>query len=345
MNLFFRYKFDHIIFWVLTVFFHGYTRVGLIESAGVSQFMLELVLRNSLLAVVIYSGLLVIIPRLGTGKKLPHTIFLLLSSIVFYVLVKNTHDLYLYKGVIGNTENTNFFQNTLYNSSIVLFYLAFATALHLSKEWSLQREQIRRIEIEKLNTELDYLKAQINPHFLFNSINTIYFQIDKQNASARETLNKFSDMLRYQLYECNGHEISVEKEVSYLKNYVELQRLRKDENYRIEFSCSQELINFKLPPLLLLPFVENAFKHVSHFSEKKNVIKILLSKTDNLFRLNVFNTKDSSQLASENGGIGLKNVKRRLELLYKDRYLLDVVNSIENFEVNLELKIESNSTL
>ena len=143
----------------------------------------------------------------------------------------------------------------------------------------------------------------------------------------------------------NGHEISVEKEVSYLKNYVELQRLRKDENYRIEFSCSQELINFKLPPLLLLPFVENAFKHVSHFSEKKNVIKILLSKTDNLFRLNVFNTKDSSQLASENGGVGLKNVKRRLELLYKDRYLLDVVNSIENFEVNLELKIESNSTL
>jgi two-component system, LytTR family, sensor kinase len=93
--------------------------------------------------------------------------------------------------------------------------------------------------------------------------------------------------------------------------------------------------------LLLVPFVENAFKHVSHFMDKKNIIKIELSKTGNLFRLSVFNTKDSAQQAAENGGIGLKNVKRRLELLYKDRYLLDVVDASEKFEVNLELRITS----
>src|SRR6185436_2346140 len=108
--------------------------------------------------------------------------------------------------------------------------------LQLSREWYMQRELIRRIEVEKLNTELDYLKAQMNPHFLFNSINTIFFQINKENTEARETLGKFSDMLRYQLYECNGPSIAVEKELAYLKNYVDLQKLRRDRKDVIEFT-------------------------------------------------------------------------------------------------------------
>jgi len=338
MDRFFRYKLDHVLFWVLTIFFHGYTRLILIYKVGAGQFILELVLRNTLLAIVIYVTLLVVIPRLTNGKILS-ALLILVGTLVFYVFAKNAHDVYLNGYVMGNLERTNFFYNTLYNISIVFFYLSFATALYLSKQWSLQRELIRKIEIEKLNTELEYLKAQINPHFLFNSLNTVYFQINKENREARETLSKFSDMLRYQLYECNGHEIPVEKEIGYLKNYVELQRLRKDENYSIEFTCADGLTNFTLPPLLLLPFVENAFKHVSHFSEKKNVINIELSKAGNFFRFSVFNTKDNTLQKAENGGIGLKNVKRRLELLYKDRYLLDVLDSHEKFEVNLELKL------
>lgn len=332
MDRFFRYKLDHVLFWGLTVFFHGYTRMGIISSAGFGHFIGELVVRNSLLALVIYMNLLVFIPQFANGKKALRTSFLLLCTIAFYVLVKNVHDAYLY----GSGSYT---QNTLYNSSIVLFYLAFATALYLSKQWSIQRELIRKIEIEKLNTELEYLKAQINPHFLFNSINTIYFQIDKQNTSARETLSKFSDMLRYQLYECNGHEIAVEKEISYLKNYVALQRLRKDEQYDIQFSHSSDLTNFALPPLLLLPFVENAFKHVSHFSDRKNVIHIEMSKVDSFFQFRVMNTKDNTLPKEATGGIGLKNVKRRLELSYRDKYLLDIQDTAENFTVNLQLHI------
>ena len=339
MNRFFKYRLDHILFWVLTVFFHAYTRLYYIGKLGFGQFVLEVALRNTLLAVVIYVTLLVVIPRLTSGKILP-AISILFGSLLFYVAAKNAHDVYLFGYVMDNPERKNFFYNTLYNSSIVLFYLAFVTALYLSKQWTQQRDLIRKIQLEKLNTELEYLKAQINPHFLFNSINTIYFQIDKQNASARETLSKFSDMLRYQLYECNGHEIPVEKEISYLKNYVELQRLRKDENYTIEFSSTEDMRNFALPPLLLVPFVENAFKHVSNFTDKKNVIKIDLGKSGNFFRFSVFNTKDNTQRPSENGGIGLKNVKRRLELSYQNKYLLDIQDTPENFTVNLELHIQ-----
>lgn len=339
MNRFFRYKLDHTLFWAFTIFFHGYTRVHLINQAGINQFMVEILVRNSLLALVIYTNLMVILPRFMETKKYVSGILLMMLVLGAYIVLMSFHDGYLYGVVLGDLSRKGIETHLFYNLSIVTFYFVFATTLHLSKQWYLQRELIRKIQLEKITTELDYLKAQINPHFLFNSINTIYFQIDKQNVAARETLNKFSEMLRYQLYECNGHEIAIEKEVSYLKNYVELQRLRKDENYVIEFSCDPGMKNFSLPPLLLISFIENAFKHVSHFTDKKNVIKIDLSRKGNFFRLNVLNSKEDSHSSSESGGIGLKNVKRRLELLYKDRYLLDVTASEEMFEVTLELKL------
>ncbi len=338
MERLFTYKIDHFIFWLLTVGFHAYTHSGLINQVGFGQFTLELVVRNGLLAAVIYSNLLIAIPILNSQKVIGKGLLIILVSVLFYIMLKNLHDVYLYGHVMNNSARQGFFHNTFYNFSIILFYLAFASTLYLSKQWYIQKELIRKIELEKLNTELEYLKAQINPHFLFNSLNTVFFQIDKQNTTARETLAKFSDMLRYQLYECNGKEIDVEKEIRYLKNYVALQRLRKDEHYEIRFSCSEALKNFTLPPLLLLPFVENAFKHVSHFSDKKNIIDIDVRKIEDLFHLKVFNTKDSKSI-STNGGIGLKNVQRRLELLYNDRYTLNITDQPECFNVQLNLKV------
>lgn len=333
-----KYKLDHLLFWTLTVFFHGYTRMSLIEKAGPEQFLLEVVLRNGLLACAVYITLLWGIPHLTKDRNPIAGLLFVLSSLLIYVLGKNAHDTYLYGYVIGDNTRHGFFQNSLYNISIVLFYLAFSSALHLSKQWYLQRQLIQKIELEKLNTELEYLRAQINPHFLFNAINTIYFQIDKQNLAARETLNKFSDMLRYQLYECSGNHVAIEKEIEYLANYVELQRLRKDENYTVEFNTGNDLTHFELPPLLLIPFVENAFKHVSNFSDQENVIKIHIERNSQRLRLSVYNTKDTEP-AQQTGGIGLKNVTRRLDLLYAERYKLETENNPEYFSVTLELPL------
>jgi two-component system LytT family sensor kinase len=333
----FRYKIDHILFWMLTVGFHALTKTGLAEQAGLNQFILEIVIRNGLLAAVIYFNLLIVIPVFLERKRYVVGALLVLSEITFYVLIKNYHDAFLIRNFTTDVA-PNFYRAFLYNGSIVVFYLVFSSTLHFTKQWYLQKELIRKIELEKLNTELEYLKAQINPHFLFNSLNTVFFQIDKQNALARETLSKFSDMLRYQLYECNGKEIPVEKEIRYLKNYVELQRLRKDENYDIRFSCADGLTNFTLSPLLLIPFVENAFKHVSHFSDRKNVIEIDVMKTGDQLQLKIFNTKDPRP-QTINGGIGLTNVKRRLELLYGGRHTLNVTETPDSFEVTLTLEI------
>jgi two-component system, LytTR family, sensor kinase len=338
MDRFWKYKLDHVIFWVATVCFHMFTRLPILVKAGGGPFVLEIVLRNGLLALIIYINLFVLIPRFAQQKKWLPYIFLLALDLAFYVVIKNAHDVLLYGTILKDGNRLYFSSNTFYNLSIAFFYMAFSVALQLSREWYGQRELIRKIEVEKLNTELEYLKAQINPHFLFNSINTIFFQIDKRNTAARETLSAFSEMLRYQLYECSGKEIPVEKEVLYLRNYIDLQRLRKDENYKIEFT-DNDLHGFSIAPLLLIPFVENAFKHVSHFSNG-NEIRIDVGRRDGIFWMNVFNTRDAHcQPIGECHGIGLKNVRRRLELVYKNRHRLQVNESPHGFTVNLELQL------
>jgi len=342
MNRFWKHRLDHIIFWGATVLFHMYTRFDLLSERGLDYFLVEIIVRNGLLAAVIYTNLNLLIPAFIKRQRVFAYFSLLALSLVAYALLKNAHDAFS-SGGDTDAWRQHFFQNTFYNLSIAVFYVAFSIALELSREWYLQREIIRQIEVEKLHTELAYLKAQINPHFLFNSINTIYFQIDKENSVARKMLSSFSDMLRYQLYECNGVEIPVEKEVIYLKNYVELQRMRKDENYAIDFESSADLHSFNIAPLLLIPFVENAFKHVSHF-KSGNRISVSLGTNAGRFFMHVFNTRDDSSNQKNDHGIGLRNVARRLELTYNGRHNLEIMEQPDSFEVKLTLQLLSLET-
>ncbi|HPH45543.1 MAG TPA: histidine kinase [Chryseolinea sp.] len=338
MNHFWKYKFDQIIFWIATVVFHMFTKSDFINTAGFDQFALEIIVRNGLLALMIYFNVLMLIPKFLQQKKIVAYAFLLVVTLSLYVLLKNIHDVYLHGYVLGNENQKSLFYNTYYNFSIGLFYLSFHVALYLSKAWYFQRELIRKLEVEKLSSELEYLKAQINPHFVFNSINTIYFQIDKHNISARESLSAFSEMLRYQLYECNGKEIPIEKEITYLKNYIALQRMRKDENYIISFEVGENLNGFTLSPLLFIPFVENAFKHVSHHPNK-NEVRIRIIRNGAHVELSVFNTRESKAIVNGYMGIGLKNVQRRLELLHENRHELVIDNRPDSYEVNLSIHI------
>ncbi|HNT50252.1 MAG TPA: histidine kinase [Cyclobacteriaceae bacterium] len=338
MSAFFRYRFDHIIFWILTVFFHGYTRMPWINKAGWNQFVLELIVRNALLACAVYLVIGLSLPRFTSGNKKWLGLLWFIVAISVYVAGKNAHDVYFYGYVLGDSSRINFFLNSFYNLSIVLFYVGFASTLYLTKQWYLQREQMRKIEMEKLNTELEYLRAQINPHFLFNSINTIYFQIDKQNQQARNTLEKFSEMLRYQLYDCSGNQIEIEKEVNYLRNYIELQKLRFGNQYEVGVSVGENMHGFTIPPLLLIPFVENAFKHVSHFTDKINKINVELSRLNDQLIFSIANTVEPKAIKQE-GGIGIKNVTRRLELLYNHRHSLKIERDSSVYTVTLQIPV------
>ncbi len=199
------------------------------------------------------------------------------------------------------------------------------------------QQQLELLEKERIKNELEYLKAQINPHALFNSLNTIYGHIDKSNQVARNILLQFSELLRYQLYDCGAEKVSLEKEIGYIKNYVAFQRLRKDEKLVVTFQIENIETSLKIAPLLLVVVIENAFKFVSNFSDKENKIIIKIFTKDNILHSSFINTKELQQatITKNSNGIGIANLKRRLELLYTKKYELTTNIGNDFYETKL----------
>ena len=202
------------------------------------------------------------------------------------------------------------------------------------------QQYIDEMAKQKEQAELDFLNAQFNPHFLFNSINSIYGHIDKQNSIARNMLLTFSEMLRYQLYDCNSNMIDVEKEMKYIKNYVALQKERRDDTLAINLCIDENTKGFAVAPLLFIAFIENSFKYVGNAEETESSIDISIKKENNVFHFKCYNTKEKNYNNNiEHKGIGISNAKRRLQLLYPQKHSLNI-NEDENFyEVNLKLQL------
>lgn len=198
---------------------------------------------------------------------------------------------------------------------------------------------IEQIEREKAEHELDFLRAQFNPHFLFNSINSIYAHIDKSNKTARDMLLVFSEMLRYQLYECNVEQIEFERELNYIRNYIEMQKSRIDERIVVNFCACEVTEPIKVAPLLLIIFIENAFKYVGFNEGRENRIDICLKYEDGNLCLRCFNTKDSYiNPAEKSSGLGIANARRRLELIYPGRHSLKIDDSETCYKIKLILQ-------
>lgn len=220
------------------------------------------------------------------------------------------------------------------------FAAAFTTVIAIFRNQQLTILNMEKMHKEKLQTELNFLKAQINPHFLFNSLNSVYFLIEKENTVARNVLMKFTEMLRYQLYDCNVERINIEDEINFINNYIALQELRKGDKYRIKFEVGNNLTGFKIAPLILITFIENAFKYVSNQSTGENYIQLSLTKTDGILYFTCFNTTDQTAKPDiiDYGGIGVANTKRRLDILYPNHHELYIQQKSHDYTVHLKLK-------
>jgi len=200
-------------------------------------------------------------------------------------------------------------------------------------------KESQHLEKQRLESELQYLKAQVNPHFLFNAINSVYFLIKKNPDVAAETLIKLSDLLRFQLYDCSDEKIPIEKEIEYLNNFVALETIRKGEKVKVKMTVEEGTSGFQIAPFMLIPFMENTFKHVSTSSDRENNIDIRFKRADDQFCASFFNTSDNLK-RNEVGGIGLKNVKRRLELLYPGKHELRIKEENNTYSADLSITIE-----
>ncbi|HEY2349124.1 MAG TPA: histidine kinase, partial [Puia sp.] len=242
---------------------------------------------------------------------------ILLSAWGRSVIALNMRVFYFH--IPGKIDFPDLFLHSLINISL---WILLITVGKMMIERLQAQSQLETLEKERVKNELDYLKAQINPHALFNSLNTIYGHIEKNNQVARNTLLQFSELLRYQLYDCAEEKVSLDKEIEYINNFISFHKLRKDENLVVGIDFGHIDANLQIAPLLLVVLLENAFKFVSNSSDKENKICIQVSTVGKQLHCLISNTKEfqESDPGNKSKGIGVANLKRRLELLYKGKY-------------------------
>lgn len=273
-------------------------------------------------------------PRLGQRKY---------YALALLVLVGNTL-CYEYTDGFFHSGDTHFWQHFATNLlTHVSFGIIFFTLFSIKNIYRQQRS-LEVLQQEKNRAEMKALKAQINPHFLFNTLNTIYANALKKEENTPELILKLSDGFRYLFHEGQQEQVSLQREVQHLKDYIHLQEERLADKVKVTFSTEIEYSEKQIAPLLLIPFVENAFKYTSLLKGKNHQINIAIaaSETDFSFHcVNPFNTAGQQEvdLGWATSGVGITNVKKRLALLYPERHHLEIAEEQNRYSIKLAIQL------
>lgn len=227
-------------------------------------------------------------------------------------------------------------RKSVFAALLMLFMSGF---IKIAQEWFKSEQQREALKVENLNAELKFLKSQINPHFLFNCLNTIYSLAHKHSSQTEHAIVKLSTIMRYMIYDSNEDKVLLQQELQYLEDYIDIQRLRLPEDIVVDYAVQGNPAGLKIEPMLLVPFVENAFKHGISYAEP-SFIAIALAIERNQVRLVVENSRFRKRVA-EVGGIGLQNVRKRLELLYTGDHELEITESENQFIVDLKIVLKN----
>jgi LytS/YehU family sensor histidine kinase len=220
------------------------------------------------------------------------------------------------------------------------FIVIFVAMLRFAVDWLELEAKRNEVENEKLTAELNFLKAQINPHFLFNTLNNLYYLAYSKSENTTEVIAKLSQMMRYMIYETNHPKVLLSKEIEYMQNYISLERLRLNDQIPIKFEVTGNTENVWITPLIFITFLENAFKHGVNNSNPKAWVNIAIVLRDQECIYTVENSRTTEQKdGNEKSGIGLTNVKRRLELSYPGKYTLVTEDTRDKYVVKLNLSM------
>jgi len=207
-----------------------------------------------------------------------------------------------------------------------------------------ERHQLEVLQKEKANTELKFLKAQTNPHFLFNTLNNLYALTLDQSEKAPDVVLKLSDMLDYMLYQCKDAEVPLKKEIAFIQDYIDLESLRYGKKLTLNFTHQLHSPHVMIAPLILISFIENAFKHGASNNLNNSIIEIDLTTNQEQLRFKVYNTLPTSSATIKKNeshyGIGLSNAKRQLELNYKNNYELESTKTDTSFQMTLNINLK-----
>lgn len=343
-------NYGHILFWIIYTTF--WLIIGYDSTAPIWQLLL---INISFLighAAACYVGIYFLLPRFFQTKKYVSLAIFSLITITFFSLFIS---LGMSFSLFLNGEKWKYIWLPInwFPQFFLSTFWIFAVFMAWKGLQEKRQAEKRNIELEKenLQNELYFLKAQLNPHFLFNALNSIYFQVAKSSEEAQESILTFSEMLRYQLYDCAIEKVELRQEINYLKNYLAMENLRKGDRVCIKTDFEVENESILIAPLLFLPLVENACKWVSMEKAKEdkqgNFITIILKIKENILFFSVENSRSDipqiSQSKIQNkGGIGQQNLARRLQLLYPKKHRLSFQQNPKTYSAVLELNLEDN---
>lgn len=325
----------HIGMWLLYSLFWGYMFIGEIGDFSSGILFTGFILAVQML--VVYVNVYVLIPAyLGRSKVISYCVLLLVLWLGCILLIgSQLHHFELPRDDFR--PRTEFF----FPVFLTIFSTSLPTFVIILYEKLQETSRIKQLEKETVEHELKFLKAQINPHFLFNSINSIFQLIDTDTEKSKELLARFSEMLRYHLYETGLEKVPLTWEIEYLRSYAAMEKLRKSKNLEVVLAIQPDIGYLEVAPLIILTFVENAFKHVSYHYDRPNRVEITLAHQDGELRFSASNTTEHrAEPSPSDSGIGLVNVRKRLQLIYPDRHQLDIRRTDDEFCVELFITLQ-----
>ena len=340
----------HIAFWVAYICFYGtswgsyddhYLRAFICETA-------ELLIKLPLVYFVLFN----LIEKYLFQRKYAEFFTYTFVAIIFAGLaIRLFYQYVLYPQFIPERVGTPFFITFRILKTLVNNYTLaiMVIVIKLLKKWYKDQQEAKSLEKEKLEAELKFLKSQVHPHFLFNTLNNLYSLTLKKSDNAPEVVLKLSELMSYMLYDTVAKQVSLSKEINYINHYIDLEKIRYGERLDVSFNISGDLSGKMIAPMLLLPFIENSFKHGVSGELETVWVSFDLHVTEDKLVFKVENSKspedDHLKISSYRSGIGLKNVKRRLDLIYADNYDLKIFDEKDTFLVVLKLKLTTNDEL
>lgn len=329
--------FLHIIFWLL---FFGYKFLDLQPRLGTVNSLLLVALPgffNLAATYVHYFGLL---PELLRQRYFRYAGWLIL---LFAVLVPARG--WLEAQYLDGIFNSSFYTIWTVNRVISMIWNMASFMLFIALlKFTVDRFELagrqKALENEKLNAELNYLKAQINPHFLFNTLHNLNYLAEQKSDQTTSVIVKLSYIMRYMIYEANKPTVRLQQEINYVHNYLDLESIRLNQGFDLQFSIEKADTNVDIAPLLIIPLVENAFKHGISDQQENNWLHIKIENENQRLKVQVSNSLKPAALRNQApSGLGLDNLRRRLELSYPGRHYLDIQSEATKFSATLTLEL------
>jgi two-component system, LytTR family, sensor histidine kinase AlgZ len=334
----------HVFFWCLYFSFFlyqiTYPRRGV--EPDYMKATIDAIIQVIFMAGISYINYFILLPRLAKHKNTLRYIIELLVPLILLATIHIWIKRWLFVDP-SNTKMTGYFYSMRFVSQHIIstiFIVTFIGMLRFAKDWFELEAQRKEIENEKLISELRFLKEQINPHFLFNTLNNLYYLAHTNSPKTKDIIAKLSQMMRYMIYEANNEKVPVSNELEYIKNYIELEKLRLEDDVPIELSIKGEYQHLKIAPLIFITFLENAFKHGVGQGNSDSWVKVNIEFKDKECRYSVSNSLVEKEEIDKVEGIGLSNTQRRLNLSYQGKHTLHIDKKSNEFNTILTIELD-----